>query len=484
MNDKVPESKPSAANISTWKIESARVFRIFLLGTLLTTSSSGQLHADTSELPPTNAFNLMEMKDPSTLDLKILADELVPASKMNAGKVRLIQLEFFSQNWGGEEVRHLAKVYLPANGIAESKRGMAIINQGGSSNAADGFDLEKEYGSLTTLKLGIPSMLLQSNMPGDHWGVIGQGPVRRYTAAKFFETGDPNWIHWIALAKIYMRAMTVLGELEDVQATQFVLAGSSKRAQSIWIAAAVDDRIRGIVSIARPGNFLHLIQTHSPSPGKLPNPDGARKIHEGWKHEYMAHIEDMYTTRGYEYMAYIDPYQFLSRVKVPVMYLIGTNDNLFNSFDDHGFYPFYEGDKSFAYVPNYLHGMGTSTHVQAYRAWAAHCFWGRPVTTVAALESEEHGTLNISAIVNSQANVTGVRLYYCFLQGKKFNDAKDSYLSVPMKQGAGTSLWNATLPSSETSGREVYWYVETRDQAQGLESIATTLLKRSRMPSK
>ena len=48
-------------------------------------------------------------------------------------------------------------------------------------------------------------------------------------------------------------------------------------------------------------------------------------------------------------MAYIDAYQFLSRVNVPMMYVIGTNDNLFNSFDDHGFYPFYH--------PNYVSVM-------------------------------------------------------------------------------------------------------------------------------
>ncbi len=457
---------------------------ISLVGTLLIVILSTSSLTAKGQLPPASAFDMAEMKDPSTLDLKILKDDLVTVAKEGNEKVRCIQLEFFSQNWGGEDVRHLAKVYLPTDGITDSKRGMAVISQGGSSNVKDGFDLEQEYGALTALKLGIPAMLLQSNIPGNHWGVTGGGPIRRYTAAKFFETGDPNWIHWIALAKVYMRAMTVLGEIEEVRATQFVLSGSSKRAQSIWIAAAVDDRIRGIVSIARPGNLLYQQLWHHPSPGALPNWDAIRTTHAGSKHEYMVHLEDMYTTRGYEYMAYIDPYQFLSRVKVPVMYIIGTNDNVFNSFDDHGFYPFYDGDKSFAYVPNYSHGMGTSTHTQAYHAWAAHCFWGRPTTSLAALESVDHGELNISAIVKSQADVTSVRLYYCFLQGKKFSDAKDRYLSVPMKRERDTSLWNASVPPGKYPGGEIYWYVETKDQADGLESIATTLLKRSRMPLK
>jgi PhoPQ-activated pathogenicity-related protein len=453
--------------------------RIPLVGTLIVVVFSSSLLTAKDQLPPASAFDMTEMKNSSTLDLKILKNELVPVATESGEKVRCSHLEFFSQNWGGEDIRHLAKVYLPTNGIVESKRGMALINQGGSSNMAEGFDFEQEYGAITAAKLGIPSMLLQSNIPGDHWGVKGGGPIRRYTAAKFFENGDPNWIHWIALAKVYMRAMTVLSTLDEVQAKQFVLTGSSKRAQSIWIAAAVDDRIRGIVSIARPGNFPNLLLEHNPAPGALPDRNAIRTTHEGSKHDYMVHLEDMYTTRGYEYMAYIDPYQFLSRVKVPVMYIIGTNDNIFNSFDDHGFYPFYQGDKSFAYVPNYRHGMSTTTHAEAARAWAAHCFWGRPVTTITALESIDHGELNISAIVKSQADVTSVRLYYCFLQGKEFNDAKDSYQSVPMKRERDSVLWNAPLPTSETASGEVYWYVETRDQANGLESIATSLLKRS-----
>ena len=452
-----------------------------LLGAILTFNHSCVNGAEESPLPPANVFNMAEMRAPNTLDLKILADENLPASRDSTEMIRCIHLEFFSQNWGGEDLRHLAKVYLPVGGVADSKKGLAVINQGGSSNLKDGFEIEQEYGALTALKLGIPSMLLQSNMPGDHWGVTGQGPIRRYTAAKFFETGDPNWIHWIALAKIYMRAMTVLGELEDVHATQFVLGGSSKRAQSIWVVAASDDRVRGIVPIARPGNFLHLMQTHNPTPGALPDPEGIRKNHAGSKHEYMVHIEDMYTTRGYAYMAYIDPYQFLSRVNVPVMYLIGTNDRLFNSFDDHGFFPFYEGDKSFAYVANYGHGMGAPEHVQAYRAWAAHCFWGRPVTSLTAKETVAEGDLKVSAIIQSQAEITDVRLFYCFKKGARFNDAKDRYDSLPMKRVGDGLFWEAAVPLSGAVGRELYWYVEARDHSQGLESLATTLLKRTRL---
>ena len=201
--------------------------RLIWIATFLFVTVSTAFAVGKIELPPAGVFDMAEMTNPDTLELKILSDEMIPVSENSSENVRRIELEFFSQNWGGEAIRHLASVYLPAGGIDASKRGMALINQGASSNLEDGFDVDRDYGALTAIELGIPSMLLKTNMPGDHWGVKGQGPIRRYTAAQFFETGDPNWIHWIALAKVYMRAMTVLGTLEDVQATQFVLAGSS-----------------------------------------------------------------------------------------------------------------------------------------------------------------------------------------------------------------------------------------------------------------
>ncbi|NIA16526.1 MAG: hypothetical protein GWP08_20895, partial [Nitrospiraceae bacterium] len=235
----------------------------------------------------------------------------------------------------------------------------------------------------------------------------------------------------------------------------------------------------GLVSMARPGNFTHLAQRYCQgsltTPTDLPIPGGKNR-------ERMAYIEDLYTQRGYEYMAYIDPYYFLSRVNVPVMCLIGTNDNLFGSFDNHGFYPFYQGDKSFGYVPNYSHGMASPKHVQAYRAWAAHCLWGRPVTKLTALGARDGDSLVVQAIVRpetsqaAKAAVTEVNLYFCALQGKAFNDKADRYVSVPMERVGDTPLWQARV---EAPDRKVYWYVEAVDEAMGLQGFSSTLLEQT-----
>jgi hypothetical protein len=284
--------------------------------------------ADGVRLPPASIFDMAEMLDVSTLDLKVISDEIAVVEGRSDKKVREVAFEFFSNAWQGESLRHKATVYVPADGIAPEKKGMAVVNQSASSNPEPGFDTKVEYGAHTALDLGVVSLLLEFSI--QHSDIRRPGPLRRYTTAKFFETGDPNWIHWVALAKVYMRGMTAVNEIDGIEVSRFVLGGSSKRAQAAWIVAATDKRVAGLVSNARPGNFTHLVQNHvrgqleTPANMPIPGPKGEQR-------ERMAYLEDLYTKRGYEYMAYIDPYYFLSRINVPVMCMVGTNDNLFNN---------------------------------------------------------------------------------------------------------------------------------------------------------
>ena len=429
------------------------------------------------ELPPANIFDMSAMLDVSTLDLKILSDEILSIGSRSGNEVREVKFEFFSHSWQGEPLRHKATVYVPADGISPEKIEMAVANQSGSSNVESGFDIFLEYGAYTALDLGIPAMLIEFSIA--HSGIQRPGPLRRFTTHQFFETGDPNWIHWVALAKSYMRAMTAVNQVEGIEATRFVLGGSSKRAQAAWIVAAADERVEGLVAIARPGNLTHFVQNRML--GRLVTPEDY-PIPGGKYRERMAYIEDLYTRRGYEYMAYIDPYYFLSRVNVPVMCLVGTNDELMSNWDDHGFYPFYQGQKRFGYVPNYPHGMASGKHSEAYRAWAGYCFFGNPAPRLTAMGVVENGSLHVQSIVHAgseQGKIQKATLYYSVLEGQTFSDRKDRFLSLPMKREGETSLWSVALPLEGGVGREVFWYVEASSNHGGLDGFSCTLLERT-----
>ena len=92
-------------------------FRFAFIGALAIPVFPCAFAAEKIELPPANVFDMEEIRNPDTLDLKIISDEIVPVSESGSKRVRRIELEFFSQNWGEEAIRHLASVYLPVGGI-------------------------------------------------------------------------------------------------------------------------------------------------------------------------------------------------------------------------------------------------------------------------------------------------------------------------------------------------------------------------------
>jgi hypothetical protein len=294
-------------------------------------------------------------------------------------------------------------------------------------------------------------MVFLSNMPA-YLGLKGEGAVKRFSIRKFFETGDANWIHWVAIARSFMRGMTAMGQLEGIEADKFILGGCSKRGQATWIAAAADRRVAGIFPVARPGNFPHFVQCrlHGLSPRS-----GSAETQWWW--------EQIYSQRGYE---------------APAMCMVGTNDEHYEPFTDHGFYPFIEGDKNFCYVANYRHGIGTEVHAKAFRFWTAHCFWGRPVTRLTALADIAASRLRVEAIVRSKAEVTGVNVQFCVLQGAGFSDDRERFRAVPAERVGQTDLWRADILLGDDAGKEVYWYVEAIDWADGLEGFASTLMAR------
>jgi len=62
--------------------------RFALMGAILTFTYSCVKGAEKSQLPPANVFNMAEMRAPSTLDLKILSDENLPASRDSTESIR------------------------------------------------------------------------------------------------------------------------------------------------------------------------------------------------------------------------------------------------------------------------------------------------------------------------------------------------------------------------------------------------------------
>ena len=80
--------------------------------------------------------------------------------------------------------------------------------------------------------------------------------------------------------------------------------------------------------------------------------------------------------------------------------------------------------------------------------------------------------------MRSKAEVRQVNVQFCVLQGTEFSDDRDRFRAMPMERKGKTDLWSADIPLEEDAGKEVYWYVEAIDWADGLEGFASTLTER------
>ena len=65
-----------------------------------------------------------------------------------------LHLNFFRIRGKAESLRHKATVYVPVEGIAPEKKGMAVVNQSASSNPEPDFETKLEYGAHTALDFG------------------------------------------------------------------------------------------------------------------------------------------------------------------------------------------------------------------------------------------------------------------------------------------------------------------------------------------
>ena len=70
--------------------------------------------ASETQLPPASIFDMAEMLDVSTLDLKVISDKVIVIEGRLGKIVREVTFEFFSHTWQGEALRHKATVLCPS----------------------------------------------------------------------------------------------------------------------------------------------------------------------------------------------------------------------------------------------------------------------------------------------------------------------------------------------------------------------------------
>jgi hypothetical protein len=65
------------------------------------------------------------------------------------------------------------------------------------------------------------------------------------------------------------------------------------------------------------------------------------------------------------------------------------------------------------YVPNYPHGSGSASHLDAFRMWIDHCFFGRPLAYIdSVMVNRRNNMLEVEVMFHGKTEITKATCYY------------------------------------------------------------------------
>jgi len=407
----------------------------------------------------------------------------ITGRQAQGGGVEAIEVELVSQEWRGRRWVHRLHVVVPPAATGERARpGHCLLAIAGSGDARQVVGLL----SLAATRLGVPIAVLQDvpNQPlfreeTERGRGLKEDALIAYTFSRFAETGDPEWLALLPMTRAAVAAMDALGELSAAEAgrqrespwafgrlERFVTTGGSKRGWTTWLTGVVEpERVIGIAPIVFDNlNIAAQLDLHIQTWGH-PSPS----IHDYTDAGLMELVE---SERGRELLAVVDPYSYASRLDLPKLVLIGTNDTYWPLEAIHLYRGGLPGQLYQHYVPNAGHGAGLSA-VEALVGFVDHVTDRIP----ALPELELQVAPGEGAVIRPRAAADGrrlrrVRLWGAHVEGRDFTQASWHVVDA----ARGEDGWRAPFPAAcdRTRGNAAFiGEVELDDSGGGSFTIHT-----------
>lgn len=289
-----------------------------------------------------------------------------------AGKIHTIDLT--SQVWHGITWKHNLTVYEPAK--PEFAGPMVLLISGGSTGSQPklddhvvGFSLAKLCGARIAVLRQVPNQPLLGDLKEDD--LISE------TFLRYLETKDATWPLLLPMVKSAVKAMDALQEFgtkQNAKPEQFVVTGASKRGWTTWLTGAMDPRVIAIAPMVLP----HL-NFEKQNPHQL----------EVWG-KYSEQIDDyvrkglmekLKTEDGKKLTRIVDPYFYRSRLSVPKLQILGTNDRYWTLDCLNLYWDELSAPKNVVYLPNAGHGLDKNRDyaLHGIAAWFRHAVTNRPL---------------------------------------------------------------------------------------------------------
>lgn len=177
-----------------------------------------------------------------------------------------------------------------------------------------------------------------------------------FTFSQYLKTGDVTWPLLFPMTKSVVRAMDTLQTMGREKRLpplrRFIVAGHSKRGHTSWLTAAVDRRVSGIIPVAIDTlNAPAQIQHH-------------RQVRQGLSRSaatFTETINQTKTPRGRKLIQLVDPYSYRTRLALPKLLVMATNDDYFPVDALNLYWDGLPGPKWIRYLPNTSH-PGADSH--------------------------------------------------------------------------------------------------------------------------
>ena len=316
----------------------------------------------------------------STLEIEILEDVRRESQARSGRRLRLIRLRFTSQDWHGFTWKHRAAIYVPDNyqpggnvGIIGTNR--EFLEPGNEREFIPGTDLrtDSEYAEGTAIDLGIPIMIFGT--PDEEINGMDESDLMGFSMLKMLESGDLTWSGYYAIAKSYLRAVTLMQSHPDIQGQKAVLLGCSKRGSAVCICTGVDpDRIAGVMATCYPGgNHLNMMALKYYNYGPDIGGPFEERTGPGFQPAKIL-LRAINHPIGFGNLMAYDPYLWRDRIQAAFLVAIGTNDEFFGLGTPNEMMEHLPGDKAFLAIDNLPHTWVSQKHLAAWRMWLMHTF--------------------------------------------------------------------------------------------------------------
>jgi PhoPQ-activated pathogenicity-related protein len=253
------------------------------------------------------------------------------------------EVSLISQRWKESNWAHRLIIYFPKK--AKCPNTLALVLRH-IYNRNAGFASLKVISDST----GTPSALLYDIPNQPLFNGKEEDDLQAFTFSKYIKTGDESWPLLFPMVKSAVAAMNAIQDIaakkEKSPVSKFVIAGHSKRGHTAWLAAAIDNRIAGIIPIA-----IDVLN----APEQLPHHLKAFGQYSTPSQEATEFLKELKQPLGKNLIQMIDPYSYKERLTLPKLIVSATNDEYFPTDALNLYWGGLKGAKSILYLSNASH---------------------------------------------------------------------------------------------------------------------------------